>query len=172
MLIIIRHSDDESDGCTDNHDCQLATNGKHLARKVGRKLIKEHGLPDIIFVSPFLRTLQTMRYMLDGLDTSSIKIVEDVRLSRYFFDRDKANPIISPKTKSKNIPIDETYREFKARVRDFIEDMNYHNKNVWVITHVVVYKQICRHYQHDVHGHIPFMTHKKFKYCKGCDTYH
>lgn len=172
MYIFIRHSDDESDGCSQDHDCQLARYGKHLATKVGKKLIRKYGVPNVIYVSPFRRTLQTMEYMLYDVDRTDIKIIEDVRISRYFSSSDKRNPKLDKQTKKKNVPIYESYSEFKSRVDDFIEDLNDDDKLVWVITHVVVYKRLCRYFDKHINGHVPFMHHTKFEYCDDCKEYH
>jgi broad specificity phosphatase PhoE len=175
MIIIIRHSDDESDGCTKNHDCQLAHRGRQLAYKVGRKLIDKYGLPDLIFVSPFRRTVQTMRYMLYKSNHDGTEVIEDRRLSRYFSSKDKRNPVVDQTTIDKDIPIYESYHQFKERVNDFIEtldEIDTKDKVIWVITHVVVYKRLCRNYGINIDYRVPFMENKSFEYCINCDEYH
>lgn len=182
MIIIIRHSDDESDGCSQEHDCQLAKNGRFLAYKVGKKLIDEHGLPDQIYVSPFRRTIQTMKYMLYKTNTQNIEIIEDKRLSRYFTSKEKRNPIIDRTTRNKDIPIYESFNEFKERIADFNFDIidnaadatDGNDKIIWIITHVVVYKRLYQYITNgkELKGHIPFMDHYSFDYCEDCDRYH
>lgn len=175
MIILVRHSDDESDGCSQEHDCQLARRGRNLAYKVGKKLIERYGMPDLILVSPFRRTIQTMRYMLYNVNTDHIKMIEDRRLSRWFTSKQKKRPIVDKVTLEKDIPINETYREFKERIVDFaneVDTLDSKDKVIWVITHVVVYKRLCNLYGLKINHHVPFMEYQVFEYCDNCDEYH
>lgn len=178
MIILVRHSDDESDGCTQNHDCELAKNGKYLASSVGKKLIAKYGLPSTIYVSPFRRTIQTMNHMLNrntNRRLDKIRIVEENAIARYFSSSDKKKPKVDRKTLEKDIPIYESWDEFKKRVDDFydfLQELDTSDQVIWVVTHVVVYKRLCRHFDHEVSGHISFMKYSIFEYCEDCDVHH
>lgn len=167
VLIFVRHSDDESVDCSQIHDCQLVKNGWRLARNVGKKLIDKYGIPDIIYVSPFRRTIQTMEGMLNGRST---EIIEDKRLCRYFNGSSKYSPKVDPKTMKKNIPIKESFDEFEKRVKNFSRFISTSSpdKVIWIITHVLVYKRLIK----TSRGHIPFMDYRVIEYCTDCSKYH
>lgn len=162
MLIFVRHSKDTSRGAH-RHDGRIVKEGKKLAERSGRRLVKKYGTPDIIYCSPFQRTRETMESMIKGgkFETRP-SIILDTRLSRYFSGREKQDPSIFTSTEEYGIPINESWNEFKYRVRDFIKDLekkDYFRKDivVWVITHALVYKEIARKYRHKLPEKIPFM---------------
>ena len=58
----------------------LAEDGKR-AQKVGRELRKKYEVPDIIFVSPYKRTLETLKNIIKGWpELKKVKIVEEERI--------------------------------------------------------------------------------------------
>lgn len=187
-IIYIRHSDDEGGDCSKLQDCQLNDEGRKLAIRTGYKLIKKHGLPNIIYYSPFRRTLQTMDNMLWKKDRSGIKIYKEPKLARYFSSNEKKNPDVDPKTLKSDIDIYETYDEFKARINEFSESIEYLAESdnlVWCITHTTVYKRLSKIYNVRLPKHIPFCHHfvldanvesknpaAKRKQCSGCGRYH
>lgn len=63
-----------------DHNTPLANDGIQ-ARKVGESLRKELELPDVIFVSPYLRTKETLRMLMEGWpELESVKVVEEERI--------------------------------------------------------------------------------------------
>jgi broad specificity phosphatase PhoE len=158
-IIYIRHSDDEGGDCSKLQDCQLNQEGRKLAIRTGYKLIKKHGLPNIIYCSPFRRTLQTMENMLRNKDRSGIKIYKETRLSRYFSSSEKLRPNIDPNTMKADIDIHESFEEFKIRIDKFsdsIESLTENNDVIWCITHTTVYKRLSKKYDIKLPKYIPF----------------
>ena len=173
VLIIIRHGDDENGRCSKKNDCSLVKDGIRLASRVGKELITKYGVPDKIYVSPFKRTLQTLDAMVR--DTDDIEVIEDKGLCRYFTEREKRDPKIHKETMRKNIPIDESYTQFRNRVSrciSFITENTGKDEVVWVITHTLVYKRFGRHFGVDLPSRIPFMHNFRGSYCDRCEVYH
>lgn len=64
-----------------DHDTPLTDKGRQQAKTTGSKLIELIGLPDVIFVSPYDRTYQTLEEMSAGWsDLTSVKTVEEERI--------------------------------------------------------------------------------------------
>ena len=58
----------------------LGEDGKR-AEKVGRELRKKYDVPDIIFVSPYIRTLDTLKNIMKGWpELKKVKIIEEERI--------------------------------------------------------------------------------------------
>ncbi|ARF10386.1 histidine phosphatase superfamily branch 1 [Hokovirus HKV1] len=161
--IIIRHAHDDNPYYKHSHDKKITSLGKSLAYKLGDKLVNKYGYPDIIFCSPFTRTIQTTKKIKKSID-KKIKIIIDNRLSRYFTHKEKKHPDVYTKTIKKDIPIYETYDEFKKRCDSFINDINYYKKkkyNIWIITHVLVLKRITKKFRIKIHKHIDYLEYYK-----------
>lgn len=63
-----------------DHDTPLFNDGVQ-AKIVGEKLKNEIELPDVIFVSPYLRTRETLKKIIEGWpELASVKVVEDERI--------------------------------------------------------------------------------------------
>lgn len=59
----------------------LADGGGEQARRTGARLRESHELPDIIFVSPYRRTLQTLAHLTEGWpELAQVRTVEEERL--------------------------------------------------------------------------------------------
>lgn len=183
MLIYVRHSDDEVTDPTHRHDPKLTKEGKYLAFKKGRTLLKKYGTPKIIYCSPFRRTKQTLKYMLYKVSRDNIQIIFDSRVSRYFSEREKANPDIDGSTKVSNVPIYETRKDFATRAQNLTTDLNIHAKHdneiVWCITHTSFYKKIAKIYNTTIPDFIPFMHYfiapdiaREKIWCEDCKKYH
>lgn len=162
MIIYVRHSDDEGGDCSKKLDCNLVEDGARLASKVGKKLIKKYGVPDVVYFSPFRRTKGTMKNMLRGINLENTVLIEEPRLSRYFVSGEKSNPDIDISTYMSNIPIEENRKEFSLRIEKFASSLkrNPNNKKIviWCITHTTVYKKLGRIYNVDIPHMIPFMS--------------
>lgn len=160
MIVYVRHSDDEGGDCSKAHDCRLTRRGISLASTVGSKLIEKYGIPNIVYVSPFRRTIQTVNAMLRSVDTTNIEVIEDVRIGRYFSSREQRHPDIDPQTDVTGLHVEESYTQFKHRVRRFARFMKQFvasDQVAWVVTHALVYKQLAYYYSRDIPSHIPFM---------------
>lgn len=170
-ILYIRHSSDDG-VCTRAHDCDLTHEGKELAKKIGKKLISKYGLPSVIYVSPFHRTLQTVNAMLDG--SSSIPIIKENKLSRYFSSREKQNPQLYPDTMQEKIPIQDSYSDFKKRIRHFDANLTQRKQRgvIWCVTHSTVYKQLASLNEKKIPSYIPFMHYTTLKWCDDCLEYH
>ena len=63
-----------------DHNTPLANKGVQ-AKKVGINLKKELELPDVIFVSPYLRTKETLAKLIEGWpELANVKVVEEERI--------------------------------------------------------------------------------------------
>lgn len=161
-IIFIRHGDDNESDPSYSHDPKITKNGKKKARRVAFELVEKYGCPDVIFCSPFQRTIQTAK-MMRKMCGYSTKIYIDNNLSRYFCSREKANPQVNPSTQKYEAPIYECWDEFEKRVDKHL-NMIKHNryigdntKMVWCITHALVYKHVARTYGVTIPVYIPFM---------------
>jgi len=174
VTIIIRHANDEQDNFLHKHDKEITKRGKKDAKRIGKKLIKKYGTPDIIYCSPFMRTRQTLKYMLKYMlkhDNIQPNVIIDKRLST---TKEKKNPSVFSQTKKKHIPIKETHKMFKQRCDSFLRDIkkdtnnddhyeyNNNKKKVsWIITHVKVLKRICEKSHVIIPNHVSFLEHRK-----------
>lgn len=163
MIIFIRHADDDGSDPIYEHDPRITERGDKKARNISLKLLDQYGCPDIIFCSPFRRTIQTAKTMkkLCGKRTS---IYVDNNLSRYFCKREKANPRVDPGTKKYKAPIYESWDDFERRVDKHLrmlrkEDFVKRDDVIWCITHALVYKRVAKVYGIEIPSHIPFMHH-------------
>ena len=95
VLIYIRHGHDYTR--SHDHDERLSDIGKKESYKIALELIQEHGIPDIIYHSPYYRARQTAKLMVKAIKkTNNIKVERDLdpRLGRYFTRKQKKNPDI------------------------------------------------------------------------------
>jgi len=159
-IIYIRHGEDKMDGY--KYDESLTKRGKKEARKLAHQLISYHGIPDIIYYSPYYRTRQTLKQMLSVIaeytDTKVHKIC-DYRISRYFTQNQRQNPDIRRDTGKHNPPIHEDYKDFKRRVKEhLIEAESKRDCNViWCITHTLVLERIIHLKNLSHEFEIPFL---------------
>lgn len=147
LIIYIRHGNDMKSKY--RFDQKLTDKGKKRAQELSQKLIDQYGIPDAIFYSPYYRTRQTKNKMLKTISKhTDEKIFKryDRRLSRFFTKKDSKNPDIRKDTKNKKVPIFETWKEFKNRVR---KQLNYVEKRtefnvIWCIGHTLILKEIIK----------------------------
>lgn len=67
-LILIRHAKSGwDDPMADDHARVLTKRGRHAAQAIGRWLSQNAYVPDVILVSDAARTVETLRYLNDGL---------------------------------------------------------------------------------------------------------
>lgn len=154
-----RHGDDDYHGPTHAHDNRLTYEGYIKSIKFAQKAIDRYGPPDIIYYSPMRRAYATMKGMVKMVE-QPVEVELRNELSRYFCKREKESPDVAPRTQDIDIPIYETWNQFKHRCRQFIREMKdyYHSpKNVWVITHALVLKEVARYHRKTLPEHIPFL---------------
>jgi isoleucyl-tRNA synthetase len=108
-------------------------------------LLKEKNI-DIIFASPFLRTLETARLAAKELGMDEQAIVTDVRLSEWNAGKEFDNMPLDDFFKVRNASPDryqfktsdgESYVEVFARASEFLYDIEkqYAGKNILIVTH-------------------------------------
>jgi len=154
-----RHGHDEYTAPTYAHDNRLTSTGFKKAMAFARKAIEKYGPPDIIYYSPLQRAYATVKGMARQISTP-LEIKPRNDLSRYFCRREKENPDIAPRTYKHDIPITESWSEFRKRCRNFFREMEVYytaSTNVWVITHALVIKEVARYHHRKLPEHIPFL---------------
>lgn len=166
-IIYIRHGNDIRN--RHKYDEELTSEGKRMAKKLAKELIKKHGLPDIIYYSPFYRTRQTGKYMIktikkyrDSLShedkNKKIRLKIDPRLGRFFTEKQKHNPDISSSTLSKGAIIDETWDEFHGRIEEQMNEiLNNKYQIIWNITHTLVLLRIAHLQNIERSPHVEYM---------------
>ena len=149
-IIYIRHGKDRKG--SHKHDEKLTKEGKKEVEIFTEKLVREYGIPDIIYYSPFHRTRHTAKYMLRKIidiredDTKTVKLKLDVNLGRFFTKRQKKNPDVRDSTYKKGIIVEERWEDFKERVESQLDANLKNNKDklVWNITHSLVILQVAK----------------------------
>jgi len=146
-VIYVRHGDDTPD--KHKYDEKLTKEGKEKCKVLTDKLIEEYGLPDIIYYSPFHRTRQTKKIMLNHIHKKhniKVKSVCDYRLSRFFTKKQRLNPDVRSDTLAKGAPVNESWEEFKHRVKKQLRDMETKRteKVIWCITHTLVLSYVIK----------------------------
>lgn len=166
VVIIIRHAEDNKDNSY-KHDQTITKHGKKNTKIKTKKLIHKYGQPDIIFYSPLRRTKETLNIMLKYINNKNLKLIKDNRISRYFSSTEQKNVSISTITLYENIPIYESHNEFNRRCDDFLRNIidikKNNNLNVWIITHTLVIKRICKKLHYNIHPYLQFLQHYRLK---------
>ena len=131
----------------------LTTDGVNHAIKTGQQLSKHIARPDIIYVSPYLRTIQTLEYMQQGwpeLGKSEVKIEERIREQdfglRLLYGDWRVLQVLHPEQRFLNKlqgdywyrqPQGENIPDVRARNRSWVSSIIRDNggQNVLAITH-------------------------------------
>jgi len=163
MIIFIRHTDDDGSNPIYSHDPKVTKKGLKKAKEIAFRLIEQYGCPDIIFCSPFRRTIQTSKIMKKMCDNYT-KIYVDNNLSRYFCKREKKNPQVDPGTQKYDAPIYESWKDFEDRINKHLRmlkkgEFAKTDEVIWCITHALVYKHVAKVYGIKIPSYIPFMHH-------------
>ncbi len=179
MIIYIRHGSDvgKADYKLDPRITDLA---KPQVRNLALKLIRQYGIPNKIYYSPFRRCKMTVRYFMKEIllyknkqethfcfechknEQSPVKLYNDNNLSRYFTVEDKKNPQVHPDTLKKNIPIYETDKQYNDRLNSQLRKMQFLSKKsevIWCITHAHCFKTIAKSLNIPTKSHIEFLQH-------------
>lgn len=153
MRIYIRHAEKEykngKKGVDYPFDPSLTENGSKKAAALAESFYSSYGLPTLIIVSPFLRARQTaliIRSRLIELTKKEIPVVCDRRIGEYLGNH-KISMTFTPKTTSLNPLIENNISSFNVRVRehnDILGALDDENFNIWVVTHGLVIKNLCK----------------------------
>ncbi len=163
MLIYIRHGDDRDDDPDHRHDRRLTDRGKRRASRLAKRLIKKYGHPEVVHVSPFRRTRETLQAMTERF-TSPVIVHCDVRLAQYLSKKQQRAPDVSPDTASAGAPIFETSDEFDLRVKQHVEEMHragHHRSSgaIWCITHTIVVQRVAGYFNVNEPDDLDFLDH-------------
>ncbi|MDB5204823.1 MAG: isoleucyl-tRNA synthetase, isoleucyl-tRNA synthetase [Candidatus Taylorbacteria bacterium] len=133
----------------------LSDEGKAMVRKEAEKLKGEEYKPDIVFVSPYLRTEDTMHIVCDVLGIGKENIIDDPRLSEWSVGEGwNGKPIDSLfdaiyKDAGKDfhtyrMPGGEAYADVVKRAGEFIYeiDKKYQGKRILIVSHASVLKAL------------------------------
>jgi len=149
-LTFIRHAEKKHEnGCRTApypFDPGLVGDPFEKIQQTVQTLVEEEGPPDLMIVSPLLRTRQTamlIQKVLTELGDECVAIA-DPNLGEYlgnWFYIIKPDQM-EPETRGYKPVIDSNIKEFKARVLKAFKDLqtNYIGKKIWVITHGLVIK--------------------------------
>lgn len=136
-----------------DHNTPIANNSGHQSEKMGQELSKRISLPDIIFVSPYERTMSTLELMTKGWpELASVKTIKEERITEQdhgsviLFNDFKAFSVINPEQGELRklqgeyryrFPQGENIPDVRERVRSWMNTVSrdYSNKNVLAITH-------------------------------------
>ena len=165
MNLIIRHGKDKK-GKYD-HDERLTEDAKEDIAIFTEKMVLEFGFPDIIYYSPFMRARETTKYILRKLkelrdnDEKFVKIKCEAKLGRFFTFTERQNPDVHRSTLKRNPILDETKREFHARIKKHLKKVQYksknHNLNIWNITHTLVLLHVAELLAIDRPSHVEYL---------------
>ena len=157
MLIYIRHGDDRGNDKY-RHDRHLNDRGRKKAGKAFSDLAGKYGHPDILFVSPFRRAVETLDAMAEHF-TRAVEVHRDARIAQYLGD--KRDPQISPETAA-HVASDEGRDGFRARVRAHVEDGRRRSETgaaIWCITHQIVIEEVAGYFDVKIRGNLDFLDH-------------
>lgn len=139
-----------------DYDTVLTENGKQQAKETGKKLNTVISLPDIVYLSPYRRTTQTMEYLQEGWpELSNVPVVSEERIREHEYGLTTIyndwriyfvlNPVQAILYK---LDGDYTYRylngeskaDVRARVRSFISTLVRENaeQNVLMVAHNIM----------------------------------
>ena len=168
MIIFIRHGKDKKS--THKHDEKLRKSSKKKAYHLAKKLIVEHGYPDIIYYSPYIRTRQTLKSMMkaikkhrkqNNIERKPIKVVEP-KIGRFFTRKERKNPDVRLSTLNKGVIISETKEEFRNRVLSHLDKVVTQSKEkkdlkIWNITHTLILVNVARKMDIKLPDHLSYL---------------
>lgn len=168
-LLFIRHSEDDFDYPKFSHDLPITKGGIRLTKKLTKKLIRKHGVPDVIYLSPFKRCRSTVEIMVktilkeqnayetltakdqsrsgNSLNFKSPKITIDNRLTKYYTISQQSHPNARPETLKHNPPTSETKEDVFKRSKSILNELRISikpNEVVWCVTHAIVVSKVCK----------------------------
>ena len=159
MLIYLRHGDDRGEDVY-RHDRRLNDRGRKQAGKKAARLIRKHGHPDIVFVSPFRRTIETVNCMTAQFERL-VTVRCDFRIAQLLTDKHLRDLSVSPATLD-FINAGENRKQFRRRVKDHVRDVRARAEQgvvIWCITHQVVIEEVARRFEVKISGKLDFLDH-------------
>lgn len=173
VVVYLRHGEDEKSSY--KYDQKLTETGKKQAIQLAKKLIKKHGIPDIIYYSPYVRTRQTLKYMMKAIKKYREKendkgkekgkrpsLEVEPRLGRFFTKSERKNPDVRESTLEKGAIIKEDKEEFRYRIKEQLEEVLLsHQENnepvIWNITHTLVLLRVAEFTNKYLPEHLEFL---------------
>lgn len=150
VIIWIRHGEKEyknSKGPPGSyqHDPPLATNQEQIIIDKGKELIDAYGVPDKCLVSPYKRTRETAKLLLNNKTNVDIEIINSV--SEYLGHHENDISNIEPLTVSHQPPLNENIQDVNRRCSSHLCKLGVHDNKIkpeiiWVITHGIIIKTI------------------------------
>ncbi len=140
-IIYIRHGHDASSGY--HHDQRLTSQGWSEAKKLARKLVKEHGSPSVIYYSPFDRTTDTAKAMYrvlrDELNIKDIKLKIEPKLGKYFSSTQRNKPSVSHATVQRGMIINSSKQAYTQGLDEHHLKVKKRHPGevVWNVTHAI-----------------------------------
>jgi broad specificity phosphatase PhoE len=165
--IFIRHADKKwknnkgPDGCF-QHDPPLKENTFTKITLFGNKLIIQHGFPNMIIMSPYLRVRQTVQELISIHTSREMYKCIDMNISEYLGNQN-TNIDVSEETKYYSTSSNfenicrlpkpgESMRNLKNRVDDHIDSIHIlsddiintmeDDKIIWIVTHGIIIQYI------------------------------
>jgi broad specificity phosphatase PhoE len=152
MLLYLRHGDDRGDDVY-RHDRRLNDRGREKAAKAAKRLIEKHGHPDVAYVSPFKRAIETLDVMSTRFDRP-VDVRRDPRIAQCLLG--KRDPQVRPETRSV-IDVTESLDAFRSRIAAHVAEARAMPGVVWCITHQAVIEEAARHFGVDVSSDLDFL---------------
>lgn len=163
MLIYIRHGHDRKRDY--HHDEELTEAGKHASQSTAEQIINEHGVPDVIYYSPFLRTRATAKAMMKTVKrykkqhgiTKNTRLSVEPRLGRFFNRRERQEPDIHRNTIKRGALTHENKKLFKSRIEEHYEKINKSDEIIWNVTHSLVLLHVAKISDSQCPSHIDYL---------------
>ena len=163
MILVIRHAKDKRGKYA--HDERLTESAKEDIGLFTEKMVQEFGFPDLIYYSPFVRTIQTTKYILRKLkelqNDNCVKIKCEPKLGRFFTSYERQEPDISDSTRKRKAIINESKKEFHIRIRKHLRKVQHKSKNdnlnIWNITHTLVLLHVAELSSIERNPHVEYL---------------
>lgn len=154
MLIYLRHGDDRGDDAY-RHDRPLTDRGKEKAAKAAKRLIEKYGHPDVVYVSPFRRALETLEAMTPRFERE-VAVRRDRRVAQHLSEKQQRAPLVRPETLAQ-ADVAEDRGAFRRRVAEHVEEVRHASGVIWCVTHQVVIEEIAVQLDKDVPANLDFL---------------
>jgi broad specificity phosphatase PhoE len=154
VLLYLRHGDDRGDDVY-RHDRPLNDHGREKAGKQSRRLIEKYGHPDVVYVSPFRRAIETAEILAARFERA-VPIRKDPRVAQHLSEKQQRDPKISPETRSL-VAIIESRDAFRARIAAHVEEVRRGTGAIWCVTHQAVIETVADHFAVKISGSLDFL---------------
>ena len=156
MLIYLRHGDDRNEDAY-RHDRRLTDLGREKATKAAKRLIEKYGHPDVVYVSPFRRALETLAAMTPRF-AREVEVRRDRRIAQHLSKKQQRALLVHPDTIAQ-ADIAEDRDAFKRRVAEHVAEVRHAQGLIWCVTHQVVIKKVARRFDKDTPNKLDFLDH-------------